>query len=181
MRCAGRLHLGVLIVSQRIRPTSRYEWPGEPTQPGTPPGLRLGLKCSSRHADRHDGTFYPGRGRSPYAHDHLLSCRNLDWPLGLRRRRVHRRRPCRSLTSAARSHQRRGACAVLQGRLSGAVTRPERRSARFGCRSETPPRTRARPSRRWRAPREFPHLQPPPQSTRCGSACTHPLQCIPHQ
>ena len=34
MRCARRLHLGVLIASQRIRPTPRYELPGELAQLG---------------------------------------------------------------------------------------------------------------------------------------------------
>ena len=34
MRCAGRLHLSVLIASQRIRPTPRYELPGGPAQLG---------------------------------------------------------------------------------------------------------------------------------------------------
>ncbi len=34
MRCAGRLHLGVLIASQCIRPTPRCELPGGPTQLG---------------------------------------------------------------------------------------------------------------------------------------------------
>ena len=47
MRCAGRIHPGVLIASQRIRPTPRYELPGGPTQLGHTRRRSRGVACAS--------------------------------------------------------------------------------------------------------------------------------------